>query len=56
MKQDTVETIERLIRVRAVRRGKPVELRVHFERTTRNGCETYNVFSVEDTESSTSTD
>ena len=52
MKQETVETIERLIRVRAVRRGRPVELRVHYERaSTADGCETYQLFAVEDLES-----
>ena len=52
MKHETVETIERLIRVRAVRRGLPVELRVHYERaSTTDGCETYQLFVVEDMES-----
>ncbi len=52
MRQETVETIERLIRVRAVRRGRPVELRVHYERaSTADGCETYQLFAVEDIES-----
>jgi len=55
MKQETVETIERLIRVRAVRRGRPVELRVHYERaSTADGCETYQLFAVEDLESGAS--
>jgi hypothetical protein len=56
MKQQASETIERLIRVRATRRGKPVELRVHYERATANGCDTYRLFAVEDTDLSTSTD
>jgi hypothetical protein len=56
MKQEAIENIERLIRVRAERRGKPVELRVHYERATRNGCETYQVLGVEDCDSRTSTD
>jgi hypothetical protein len=56
MKTKPAETIERLIRVRATRRGKPVELRVHYERASHNGCDTYRLFRVEEAESSTSTD
>ena len=56
MKQKTAETIERLIRVRAMRRGIPVELRVHYERASLNGCDTYRLFAVEDTDTGTSTD
>ena len=41
-------TIEKLIRVRAERRGKPTELRVHYEKVTVNGCDTYTIFSVEE--------
>ena len=48
MKNDSRETIERLLRVRATRRGKPIELRVHFERASFKGCDTYRLFSVED--------
>jgi len=48
MKDNAEEPIERLIRVRATRRGKPVELRVHYERASVNGCNTYQLFSVED--------
>jgi len=55
MKNNATETIERLIRVRAERRGKPVELRVHYERATVGGCQTYRLFSVEDAHISTST-
>lgn len=56
MKTKPAETIERLIRVRASRRGKPVELRVHYERASVQGCDTYQLFRVEEVGSSTSTD
>ena len=52
---NTRETTERLIRVLAERRGKPVELRVHYEHATVDGCETYGLFSVEDVHFGTST-
>jgi hypothetical protein len=55
MKNESPETIERLLRVRAARRGKPVELRVHYERCSVNGCYTYRLFSVEELRESTST-
>lgn len=56
MKNNTSEPVERLIRVLAVRRGKPVELRVHYEHASVDGCETYRLFSVEDAHMGTSTD
>ena len=40
--------IEKLIRVQADRRGKPTELRVHYQKVSVNGCATYTIFSVED--------
>jgi hypothetical protein len=48
MKIHATESRERLIRVRAKRRGVPVELLVHFERASLNGCDIYRLFSVED--------
>lgn len=39
---------ERLIRVRTTRRGKAVELRVHYETVRENGCDTIRVFLIED--------
>jgi hypothetical protein len=39
---------EKLIRVRAERRGEATELRVHYEKASVNGCDTYTIFSVED--------
>jgi hypothetical protein len=56
MKNDTVEATERLIRVCAERRGKAVELRVHYEKVCVNGCDSFRVFSVEDVSFGTSTD
>jgi hypothetical protein len=56
MKNNALESTERLIRVLTVRRGKPVELRVHYERTSNDGCDTYQLFSVEDAHFGTSTD
>jgi hypothetical protein len=56
MKNDSPETIERLLRVRAMRRGKPIELCVHYERAAFNGCDTYRLFSIEDANKGTSTD
>jgi hypothetical protein len=42
------EPLERLIRVVALRRGLPVELRVHYEITQAGGCNTYRLFLIED--------
>jgi hypothetical protein len=53
MKKEQSETSERLIRVLAIRRGKPVELRVHYERATSNGCATFRLFGIEDVHTST---
>lgn len=48
MRNDPPETTEKLIRVRASRRGIPVELCVHYETTQTAGCVTIHLFSVED--------
>jgi hypothetical protein len=48
MKNVVPETTERLIRVRTTRRGVPVELRVHYEVASENGCDTIRVFLIED--------
>jgi hypothetical protein len=48
MRKDILETVERLIRVQAVRRGAPVEILVHYEINRVNGCDTYSLFSLED--------
>lgn len=53
--KNTEETVERLLRVRATRRGQPVELCVHYERAVESGCITFKLFSVEDNNFGTST-
>jgi hypothetical protein len=55
MKNNTAEAMEHLLRVRTTRRGKPVELCVHYERAASSGegCVTYRLFSVEDDSFST---
>jgi hypothetical protein len=55
MKKEHSETSERLISVLAVRRGKTVELRVHYEKSQSNGCTKYSLFNVEDVHTGTST-
>jgi hypothetical protein len=55
MKNALAESIEHLLRVRVSRRGKPVELCVHYERRIVNGCYTFRLFSVEELDESTST-
>jgi hypothetical protein len=55
MNKERSEPSERLIRVLAVRRGKPVELRVHYERAHSNGCDTYRLFVIEDADLGTGT-
>lgn len=48
MKRDVPETTERLIRVRTTRRGTLRELRVHYEITRTDGCDTIRLFTIED--------
>jgi hypothetical protein len=48
MSTNSSETRERLIRVLALRRGIPVELRVHYEITRAGGCDTYRLFAIEE--------
>jgi hypothetical protein len=55
MKKEQSETSERLIRVLAIRRGKPVELRVHYEKATSGGCATFRLFEIEDVHTGTRT-
>ena len=47
-KPAAIETREKLIRLRADRRGAPVELRVHYEIRNQNGCHTYSIITVEE--------
>lgn len=46
---------EKLIRVPVRRNGVPVELRVHYEVTRAQGCDSYRVLSVEEADYGTST-
>jgi hypothetical protein len=48
-------SMEKLIRVPAGRRGVPVELRVHYEVTRGDACDTYQILSIEETGSGTGT-
>jgi hypothetical protein len=48
MNTNTAETRECLIRVWALRRGVPVELRVHYEISQVGGCDTYQLFVIDD--------
>ena len=46
---------ERLIRVPVRRRGVPVELRVHYEVTRTNGCDSFRILNIDEPEKGTST-
>jgi hypothetical protein len=50
MKKNSSGARERLIRVIAVRRGAPVELRVHYECANQKGCNIYRLLAVEETD------
>jgi len=41
---------EKLIRVPVRRRGVPVELRVHYEITRVDGCDSYRILNIEEPE------
>jgi hypothetical protein len=42
------EAQEKLIRLRANRRGLPIELLVHYEMSREKGCETYRIITVDE--------
>lgn len=42
------DSSERLIRVLADRQGNTVELRVHYEVASQNGCRTFRIIKLED--------
>jgi hypothetical protein len=44
------ESEEHLVRVQATRRGAPIELRVHYAVSSFNGCVTYQIISMEDSD------
>ena len=48
MKKDSSVVSEKLIRVIAVRRGTPVELRVHYECVKIENCNTYRLIALEE--------
>ena len=39
---------EKLIRLRANRRGCPVDLRIHYEISREDGCDTYRIITVDE--------
>ncbi len=48
--RDTSESNEKLIRLRANRRGLAVDLRVHYEISREAGCDTYRIITVDEIE------
>ncbi len=48
MNNEAFEFEESLIRVRTVRRGNPVELRVHYAVSQAAGCLNYQILTVEE--------
>jgi hypothetical protein len=50
MRKEFSEPTEHLIRVRAIRRDAPVEIRVHYDVIRVSGCDIIRLFSVEDTD------
>lgn len=42
------EPRQKLIRLRADRRGVSLDLRVHYEVSQENGCQTYRIITVEE--------
>jgi hypothetical protein len=49
MKRPVVaEPLEKLIRLRATRREKAVELLVQYEIRRENGCDTYRIITVDE--------
>jgi hypothetical protein len=45
---DPPETHEKLIRLRANRRDTTVDLRVHYEISRENGCDTYRIITIDE--------
>jgi len=46
-KPAVTEAREKLIRLRANRRGITVDLRVHYEVSREDGCDTYRIITVD---------
>jgi hypothetical protein len=47
-KPAVAEPREKLIRVRTNRRGCPVFLRVHYEISRADGCDTYRIITIDE--------
>jgi hypothetical protein len=47
-KPDVTEAREKLIRLRANRRGTTVDLRVHYEISREHGCDTFRIITVDE--------
>ena len=50
-----IEPHEKLIRLRADRRGTIVDLRVHYEVSRQRGCDTYRIITIDEVNQSTIT-
>ncbi|MDP9170676.1 MAG: hypothetical protein M3N54_08675 [Acidobacteriota bacterium] len=50
MNTNICEPHESLVHLRTTRRGSPVELTVQYEVSSSNGCLTYRIITVEDTD------
>jgi len=48
MKNTAAERLEKLIRVRTSRRETPVELQVSYSVSREDGCDTYEILSIND--------
>jgi hypothetical protein len=42
------EISEKLMRVRTERRGKPVELRIHYRAAVEKGCTVFTILAMEE--------
>lgn len=47
-REEHEELQEKLIRLRAKRRGCPVDLRIHYEISREYGCDTYRIITVDE--------
>lgn len=45
---ETDDATDRLIRVRAERRGTPLELTVHYQKSLNRQCAVYQILTMED--------
>jgi hypothetical protein len=42
-----VEATEKLLRLRATRRGATIELQVHYAVQRKNGCDVYKIITID---------